>query len=447
MIVLQTAFIISQCLAKKPTIPPFKTMITVPGSRTDYLPKNQFHVTYKTAYETAALDGRHETIWAEMLVNTLIPTINLANFPAISSISCAIESGKLEIVFGESIADAKRALKQWSEFPDMAIFVPHDSSCPGDEVTLLSISNIASGDVGSSLVMNADLISAERVFDTYELDISSRDRGGFSFPLNANYNSTTDRAEKERIHIINRADTKIDCVNCYTSGRANFSLKIHGWFFIFGFGSYEVKLNGNLDANLDINVLLSNTTGNHHAKLRKLFSIALYHFGVPGFFALTPQFIVRYGLGYYSESSFDATCGFDISHEFAFALQSEKIQDLPTLDSSSGQPSFRPHKPSANGVLNLEPHLAPGINLDLQVLTEHLSLQLYLDSVINARLNFGDQSVCANKEMNLHISRENNLELMLSDTLTPSRTVWQLYGSGKSDIQCPFCDKCPASAT
>lgn len=385
-------------------------------------------------------------MWATLNIGAKRPTLNLATYASIIKIECPTADTGLRVVFDGPL-HAYEAFVAWST-PDLAVFVPHENSCNGQDIAIFGVSNIKLGLplFGKVISWDAQVLKKEDVLDTYDITIhNDQNASDVVIAMDSNYDPNGNGAAKvERIEVMNDSQAKLDCINCFTAGQARLSMNVRGGFFA-GFNSYTVALKGTVKGNVDTELNVYKAPTRNNLRLKTLLIKDLFNVEVGGLFTLTPQLIVQAGLGYSTERVLTATSGFDFNYPLNFELCSSSPLDTPPTFKSNGAVTMNAHQPKISGELTLEPHMTPSINLDFSIAGQSLDLKVALDNFIQAQISLGDVTKCPQDKVNIRIFRENNVNLELTSSLLRDKQSWRLWGLERAEIHCPFCDKCPAT--
>jgi hypothetical protein len=132
---------------------------------------------------------------------------------------------------------------------------------------------------GNSLTMIFYFIRLENVIQDYDMTVRQINS---QFLLDANYETSQNKVKEPRIELLDSAAVAFDCINCYSTGNANFALKIRGTGNMVE--SYTLELNGKVKANLDLELEVIRATNLTSHKLKKniLQHISLHPISVPG---------------------------------------------------------------------------------------------------------------------------------------------------------------------
>lgn len=381
-----------------------------------------------------------------MLISTLRPVLNLGNFPRVRKVLCPTPTKRLRVVF-DSAQHALESFKSWHDAPNLALFVPHENGCAGDNIAIFGISNMELYALETVISMDSVILDKQDVLESYDITIQDdgNDGADYRFSVDANYDSTAGKVLQERILVTQDNDAKVDCVHCYLSGSATLSMKLSGKFFE-QFEDYDVAIKGNIKGNMDAEVdVLSIPTANR-LKIARIFSKDIFNVQVGGFFSLTPQLTVGAGIGYFTDRVVAATTGFDFDYpiNFGFGSKDPGADTKPTYR-IEGTPRFTPHKPTTAGVLAIQPHIVPGFNLQVSVLGQYLNLQVGLDNSLEVKITLGSESQCPNEPFNIKLSRSSATNLELFSSFIPGGKKWLLASSGPIAVPCPFCNTCPTN--
>ncbi|KNE67708.1 hypothetical protein AMAG_19693 [Allomyces macrogynus ATCC 38327] len=148
---------------------PAAEMHAVAVPRTDYTPQHTIQ----------AADAHHEQqqaatpgvlVQAECTFTTTKPAVNLANMPAIRTVTCGA-SDAIKVQF-ESAQAAQAAVNAWQAHHDLGMLLPPSvaAGCGGTDAPVRSVTNVTFVEGGSVVVVNAR--ASDELIESYDIEVT-----------------------------------------------------------------------------------------------------------------------------------------------------------------------------------------------------------------------------------------------------------------------------------
>lgn len=275
---------------------------------------------------------------------------------------------------------------------------------------------------------------------TWNLDKSS------SIPLNINYDAAAKKVKVHDIPLLRSPWADLDCIDCHTRGTAQLEIKIKVVAVVVT--EYDLRLNGSFFANMDFDLLLKKTK-NTFVYRKTVAALPLTPVAVPGVFSFGPELFLDLGVSYSITEDINLQFGFDFNIPFDLHVRSKGGIKGDVENVNNNQPK---QHPSAHGhrfnhtkdmQFGLGAHLIPGVGFDLNIANDRLlGVAFVFDNSLGALVNMGAFTKCKEDKVDVSLYHEHSIAFEAKAWLYTKRI--NLYDTGKLEIPCPFCSKCPS---
>ena len=417
------------------------SLISVPIKNADLKPSTSLRGFFDNSKSSSR---QTETISAAIQLTTKKPSVNIGNFKEVVDVMCSTD--KLSIYFANE-AFSVNAFEVWKANEELAIVIGQEwDSCDGEALAMYDVKNLKRQ--GSMLVMDSKLLNLQDTVAHYSVDIGKTvkptnptgwdiGRDLFTYPLNMNYNPTTQSAADREITLVGDDFVSAVCSNCFTRGQVQLRVQLSGtassidkWAITFGgnmFGTSDFKLGVLKNGRKDI------------------FRSSIYTYDpepitIQGLFTFDPKFTIDASLAYETTQDLSINTGFEVEMPFQYKIFSNNgITGKPEF-TATGKPVFTAHAPFLSlGASNSEAHLTPIMNIAVNLFSNILDVNLEFDNflVMDARMD----TRCDDEPLNISLWSESKLEFTYNGLGQAGK--YALWGTGRTPVPCAICDKCP----
>lgn len=419
---------------------------TVPIHRESFEPDIGVRAAYQKKEHGSNISARFK--W-----NTKRPTLNLDNFDQIKEVDC--REDLVNITF-DSPDNAQSAYRAWKNISHLAVMLGHEHRCKGiGNVSTLAVEKVLEPK-DTMLTIDTIVLKYDQLFDGFEVFINRRPHKETrrskvrefvkTHKFDLNYNRTTQAVIKEDKKLLqisagidlNSGYTEIHCWHCYLTGDLNISLHIQSKFGRVE--AYKLWVNGEITANLDLDVFLLATTFKPLLQFN-IASLPLTPFFVPGLFELGPSIRLDVGVDIRVLQTLGIGLGYDYKHKFEFFAEGTDLASKPKT-TYSGKPVVNAHKVKLDVETDLYAvaYILPYISLGARFEGEQVSMNLGLGNSISAKVSAGVGHDCAKGRYNLALVKQHDVEFWIESFV---HYYWfGIYSTGDINLFCAFCNMC-----
>ncbi|KAJ3349987.1 hypothetical protein GGF32_005158 [Allomyces javanicus] len=457
-------------IAKPTTVVPQKPaaeMHAVAVPRADYTPRHTIQAAYAHhEQQQAAAPG--VIVQAACTFTTTRPAVNLANMPAIRTVTCGA-SDAIKVQF-ESAQAAQAAVNAWSAHHDLGMLLPPGvaAGCGGNDALARSVTNVTLVDGGSAVVVNAR--ASDELIESYNIEVTQYATGAnttapslskrgvldwvsdglskLKFPVGVNYDVAAQNVVQANLPIAASHGVTASCANCFAAGEVGLRVKFVG--SVFKLSEYTVSLVGGLKANADLQVSVPKTAGPKDLIRGTLAKAPMHSVKVGKFFELRPSLFLDAAIEYdVSTTTADAGAyslqtGFNVDFPFTWSMSAPGFTAKPKL-STEGKPVVTPHLPHgvpANAAAKFAAHVRPSFALDGSVfLVGSFGVAVHMDSMVGVEATVAEvPRVCAAPSTFLSLFQAHAINVDVQSALA-TRT-YPLWAMPARPIECKFCGVC-----
>ena len=410
----------------------------------DIAPSKLVKAVFDSSKANQESKKQDQIISAALELTMTKPSINVANHQQIVDVMCSL--GKLSIYFNKE-STALEAFSAWKSPSELAVIIGQEwDSCEGESLAIYDVKQIKRQ--GSMLVMDSTLLNPDQVVSHYTVDIGKYEkptnpaswtigRDLFNYPLNLNFNPTTQSASDREILFIGDDFVRAVCADCYTRGQVELRVMMAGTPSTIS--NWSLVLGGNMFGSADFKI------GALKSGKKDLINTRLYTFDpspitIQGLFTFDPKFTIDASLAYETTQDLAANTGFEFELPFQYRIFSNTGLTGKPQFTAIGKPVMQPHAPFLSmGAANAEAHLVPNINIVANLFSNLLDVNVKFDNVLtmDARMD----TRCPNEPINISLFSENRIDFFYGGL--GQSGAYPLWGTGRNSITCPICDKCP----
>ncbi|KAJ3369274.1 hypothetical protein GGF31_005374 [Allomyces arbusculus] len=457
----------------KPTVvipqKPAAEMHAVAVPRTDYTPRHTIRAAYAHhKQEQAATAG--VIVQAECTFTTTKPAVNLANMPAIRTVTCSA-SDAIKVQF-ESAQAAQTAVAAWAAHHNLGMLLPPGvaAGCGGTDALARSVTNVTLVEGGSVVVVNAR--ASDELIESYDIEVTQYATGAntttapalskrgvldwvsdglskLKFPVGVNYNVAARNVVQANVPIAASHGVTASCANCFATGEVGLRVKFVG--SIFKLSEYTVSLVGDLKANADLQVSVAKTAGPKDLIRGTLAKAPMHPVKVGKFFELRPSLFLDAAIEYdvstmttADTGAYSLQTGFSVNFPFTWSMSAPGFTDKPKL-STEGKPIVTPHMPHGvptNAAAKIAAHVRPSFALDGSVfLVGSFGVAVHMDSMVGVEATVAEvPRVCAAPSTFLSLFQAHAINVDVQSAVTTK--TYPLWTMPSRPIECKFCGVC-----
>lgn len=385
--------------------------------------------------------------------NTKRPTLNLDNFDQIKQVDC--REDLVHIKF-DTPENAKAAHNAWKDVRNLAVMLGHEHQCKGiGNVSTLAVERVMEPNE-IELIIDTLVLEYDQLFDGFDLFINRRpfsETGRSRFrdfakihKFDLNYDRTNQSVIKEDKKLLQLAAgidsvsgyNEIHCFNCYMTGNLNVSM--HMQYRRGHIEAYQVWVNGEIKANIDLDVFALATTAKSLVHFN-IASLGFTPFIVPGIFSMGPSIRLDVGMEIRVLQSVGVNFGYDYHHKFDFFAQGTNFSSKPKTI-YTGKPVVNAHKVELDTQLELlaTAYILPYLSFGAEILRDKVSLNLGLGNSISAKVSAGGGHDCPKGRFNLALVQSHDVEFWIESL---DHYYWfGIKSSPENNLICSFCNMC-----
>lgn len=424
-------FVLSALVAAE-IMTPAAIMNTRRTKRVDYVVRSSI----KAAFEYS-VPKTNNVVFADMDITTKMPALNLDNFEQIKTIDCSVDM--LNLVF-DTAASATAAYNEWSKPKELALFLSHEHRCKGVPKLATMVVKQVLKPVGAKLTIDTKSVTSKEVIQGFELDIkrSNMERDSITnFPLDMNYDRVSGTIKNPLITLYENQKGHLK-TKYHTRGDATMALHLKsdsGYL-----QEYSLSLAGNMTGNMDLLVKTISKESEVIGPI-KLWSLQLGPLEVPGVFVLRPEMLVQAKVSYETESTAEFGAGYDMSHNFKFAIESSDGFFSKPKVTFQGMPNVNMHPFSTNDgegtKLRVVGSFSPAFLVNLDLFDSHAAnVELAMHNALN--LNAYTQiplpkQICTLNGVSVELARSHSVSFALTQPTVLKYDVWK---TGSIPVPC-----------
>ncbi|KNE70266.1 hypothetical protein AMAG_14415 [Allomyces macrogynus ATCC 38327] len=446
---------------------PAAEMHAVAVPRTDYTPRHSIQAAYAHHEQQTATPG--VIVQAACTFTTTKPAVNLANMPAIRTVTCGA-SDAIKVHF-ESAQAAQAAVTAWSAHHDLGMLLPPGvaADCGGTDALARSVTNVTLVDGGSAVVVNAR--AHDELIESYNIEVTQYTTAGanttapslskrgvldwvsdglskLKFPVGVNYDVVAQKVVQANLPIAASHGVTALCANCFAAGEVGLRVKLVG--SIFKLSEYTVSLVGDLKANADLQVSVPKTAGPKDLIRGTLTKAPMHPVKVGKFFELRPSLFLDAAIEYdvstmaADAGAYSLQTGFNVDFPFTWSMSAPGFTAKPKL-STEGKPVVTPHLPHGvltNAAAKIAAHVRPSFALDGSVfLVGSFGVAVHMDSMVGVEATVAEvPRVCAAPSTFLSLFQAHAINVDVQSALATK--TYPLWTMPARPIECKFCGVC-----
>ena len=437
----------------------FKKMSTVSIQRVSFEARTTVHTAFARTLDSNA----QGIVAAEMTLNTRIPAIRLANFPHIEKMTC--EKGVIELEFS-STQFASEASESW--LPGTAVITPFEMACQGPEIAAFMIDRVNQQD--SKLAIFSTWMDMQDLVQDWELNVNqyqqtamnqtirpSNWNKGAQLPLldiGINYNKMNRLAlnrnmtifDVRKLNIASLPPVALFCIDCFAYGQASLQVSLKGNFL--SIKEYEIKIDGLLKANMDLQALFFTRTS-QNVFPERLASVPLSPFEISGLLSFGPECQLNARVATYgTDDMLELGFGFDFEFPFSWAMKSSNGVFSKPEFSASGKPSLdlHPFSHSKNIQARIAPVLTPQFAIAMRIVKViQFDVSIGLDNSLGLELSTGTFVDCPTRKVEVKLYHEHGIVMGIAGGFANKRLSekFDLWKTSRLPIACIQCQVCP----